>query len=119
MCGTGTYSIADFKLHHNVVGATSSFNRVLDWFWTIIASFTEEQMARLLQFITGSSQLPPGGFSELVPKIQLSSAPTYNCLPSSHTCFNQLCLPDYDTMETFHRMLLIAINEGNQGFGLV
>ncbi|CAL1527790.1 unnamed protein product, partial [Lymnaea stagnalis] len=85
MCGTGTYSIADFKLHHNVVGATSSFNRVLDWFWTIIASFTEEQMARLLQFITGSSQLPPGGFSELVPKIQLSSAPTYNSLPSSHT----------------------------------
>ncbi|XP_059144171.1 apoptosis-resistant E3 ubiquitin protein ligase 1-like [Physella acuta] len=119
MCGTGTYSIADFKLYHNVVGATASFNRVLDWFWTIIASFTEEQMARLLQFITGSSQLPPGGFSELVPKIQLSSAPTYNSLPSSHTCFNQLCLPDYDNMETFHHMLLIAINEGNQGFGLV
>ncbi|CAG5115250.1 unnamed protein product, partial [Candidula unifasciata] len=118
MCGTGTYSIADFKLHHNVVGASSSFNRVLDWFWTIIASFSEEQMARLLQFITGCSQLPPGGFSELNPKIQLSSAPTYNNLPSSHTCFNQLCLPDYDSMETFHKMLLIAIMEGNQGFGM-
>ncbi|KAK3702762.1 hypothetical protein RRG08_042746 [Elysia crispata] len=118
MCGTGTYSIADFKLHHNVVGASSSFHRVLDWFWTIIASFTEEQMARLIQFTTGCSQLPPGGFSELNPKIQLSSAPTYNNLPSSHTCFNQLCLPDYDSMDTFHRMLLIAINEGNQGFGM-
>ncbi|XP_035826963.1 apoptosis-resistant E3 ubiquitin protein ligase 1 isoform X2 [Aplysia californica] len=118
MCGTGTYSIADFKLHHNVVGASPSFNKVRGWFWTIIASFTEEQMARLLQFITGCSQLPPGGFSELNPKIQLSSAPTYNNLPSSHTCFNQLCLPDYDSMDTFHKMLLIAITEGNQGFGL-
>ncbi|KAJ8308581.1 hypothetical protein KUTeg_013455 [Tegillarca granosa] len=90
MCGTGNYSITDFKAH-----------AVLDWFWTIVASFTEEQMARLLQFTTGCSQLPAGGFRELNPN------------------FNQLCLPDYDTIDNFHKSLLIAINEGSQGFGLV
>ncbi|KAL5008817.1 hypothetical protein ScPMuIL_014398 [Solemya velum] len=118
MCGTGNYSISDFKLHHSVCGTTPTFNKVLDWFWTVVASFTEEQMAKLLQFTTGCSQLPPGGFMELNPKFQLTAAPTFNTLPTAHTCFNQLCLPDYDSMEQLHKLLLIAINEGNQGFGM-
>ncbi|CAG5129162.1 unnamed protein product, partial [Candidula unifasciata] len=119
MCGAGTYSVADFKLHHCVLGASASFNKVLSWFWTIVASFTDLQMARLVQFTTGSSQLPPGGFAELTPRIQLSPGPACNSLPSSHTCFNLLYLPDCDNMEIFHRMLLLAITEGSQGFGLV
>lgn len=59
--------------------------QVLDWFWTVVAGFTEEQMARLLQFTTGSSQLPPGGFGELNPKVQLSPYHRHNALPIAHT----------------------------------
>ncbi len=33
--------------------------------------------------------------------------------------FNQLCLPDYETYEQFEKALLLAINEGSEGFGLV
>ena len=33
--------------------------------------------------------------------------------------FNQLCLPDYESMEAMHKALLVAINEGTQGFGLI
>ena len=33
--------------------------------------------------------------------------------------FNQLCLPNCDTIEQFHKNLLTAINEGSQGFGMV
>ncbi|KAK6183620.1 hypothetical protein SNE40_011062 [Patella caerulea] len=119
MCGTDNYSIADFKIHHTVCGTSPQFSKMLDWFWTIVAGFTDEQMARLLQFITGCSQLPVGGFSELQPKIQLSSTPMFNGLPSAHTCFNQLCLPFYDSIEQFHHSLLLAVNEGSQGFGMV
>jgi hypothetical protein len=32
--------------------------------------------------------------------------------------FNQLCLPDYESYEQFERALLIAISEGNEGFGM-
>ncbi|XP_061172830.1 apoptosis-resistant E3 ubiquitin protein ligase 1-like [Saccostrea echinata] len=119
MCGTGNYSVTDFKAHAVIDGTSYSFFKVLDWFWTVVDSFTEEQMARLLQFTTGCSQLPAGGFADLNPKFQISFAPTYNTLPTAHTCFNQLCLPDYDSMESLHRSILIAINEGFQGFGLV
>lgn len=119
MCGMGTYSLADFKIHHTVTDPSPTFNKVLDWFWTVVAGFTEEQMARLLQFTTGSSQLPPGGFGELNPKVQLSPYHRHNALPIAHTCFNQLCLPNCDNIEQFHKNLLTAINEGNQGFGMV
>ena len=50
-----------------------------------MTSFTQEELARLVQFITGSSQLPPGGFAELSPPIQISSAPTTDTLPTAHT----------------------------------
>ncbi|XP_045123430.1 apoptosis-resistant E3 ubiquitin protein ligase 1-like isoform X2 [Portunus trituberculatus] len=119
MCGTEEYSIADFRANHTVNGSSSEFGRVLYWFWTAVSNFTEEEMARLLQFTTGCSRLPPGGFSQLYPNFQISSAHTYGVLPTAHTCFNQLCLPDYDSYEQFERALLLAIKEGSEGFGMV
>lgn len=62
LCGTGEYSIADFRAHHIVNGNSAEFRRVLGWFWAAISNFSQTEMARLLQFTTGCSQLPPGGF---------------------------------------------------------
>ncbi|KAG8182939.1 hypothetical protein JTE90_010568 [Oedothorax gibbosus] len=118
MCGTGSYSIADFKANHALSGATYEFRRVLEWFWIAVSNFTQEEMARLLQFTTGCSQLPPGGFAELNPKFHISAAQTFGNLPTAHTCFNQLCLPDYDSYEQFEKALRLAVTEGNEGFGM-
>jgi E3 ubiquitin-protein ligase HUWE1 len=38
-------------------------------------------------------------------------------LPTAHTCFNQLDLPVYATMEELREKLLTAIKEGSEGFG--
>ncbi|CAL4150993.1 unnamed protein product, partial [Meganyctiphanes norvegica] len=119
MCGIEEYSIADFKANHVVNGSSAEFRRVLYWFWTAVSNFTEEEMARLLQFTTGCSRLPPGGFAQLTPHFQISAAHTFGVLPTAHTCFNQLCLPDYDTYEQFEKAILLAIKEGSEGFGMV
>ncbi|CAB3359356.1 Hypothetical predicted protein [Cloeon dipterum] len=119
LCGTGEYSIADFRAHHIINGNTPEFRRILGWFWTAVANFTQEEMARLLQFTTGCSQLPPGGFAELSPRFQITAAPTFGNLPTAHTCFNQLCLPDYESYEQFEKALLLAISEGTEGFGMI
>ncbi|XP_057672258.1 apoptosis-resistant E3 ubiquitin protein ligase 1 isoform X1 [Diorhabda carinulata] len=119
LCGTGQYSIADFKAHHVVNGNSTEFRRIVGWFWAAVGNFTQEEMARLLQFTTGCSQLPPGGFRELTPRFQITAAPTFGNLPTAHTCFNQLCLPDYDCYEHFEKSLLLAISEGTEGFGMV
>ncbi|RWW84344.1 hypothetical protein BHE74_00007050 [Ensete ventricosum] len=38
-------------------------------------------------------------------------------LPSAHTCFNQLDLPEYTSKEQLQERLLLAIHEANEGFG--
>ncbi|XP_068729621.1 apoptosis-resistant E3 ubiquitin protein ligase 1-like isoform X1 [Montipora capricornis] len=119
MCGTGNISVTDFRQHHSITDTGILSKKSLDWFWTIVTSFTQGELARLVQFITGSSQLPPGGFAELSPQIQISSAPTMNALPSAHTCFNQLCLPAYSSFNEMQKKLLLAINEGSEGFAMV
>ncbi|KOB76008.1 putative ubiquitin-protein ligase [Operophtera brumata] len=78
-----------------------------------------EERARLLQFTTGCSQLPPGGFQDLNPRFQITGAASFGALPTAHTCFNQLCLPDYDSYEQLVHAIQWAINEGGEGFGLI
>ncbi|XP_020287983.1 apoptosis-resistant E3 ubiquitin protein ligase 1 [Pseudomyrmex gracilis] len=119
LCGTGEYNVADLRAHHIANGSSPEFLRVLDWFWTAVSNFTQEEMARLLQFTTGCSQLPPGGFQQLSPRFQITAAPTFANLPTAHTCFNQLCLPDYESYDHFERALLLAISEGTEGFGMI
>uniref|UniRef100_A0A4X2LFU4 HECT-type E3 ubiquitin transferase n=1 Tax=Vombatus ursinus TaxID=29139 RepID=A0A4X2LFU4_VOMUR len=120
MCGTGDINVSDFKAHAVVVGGSWHFReKVMRWFWTVVSSLTQEELARLLQFTTGSSQLPPGGFAALCPSFQIIAAPTHSTLPTAHTCFNQLCLPTYDSYEDVHKMLQLAISEGCEGFGML
>ncbi|KAI5745246.1 hypothetical protein M8J76_009483 [Diaphorina citri] len=117
LCGTSDYSIADLLAHH-VVASSFPHPKLLQWFWTALQNFTTEERARLLQFTTGSSQLPPGGFAQLKPKFSISYIQAHNSLPVAHTCSNQLCLPTYDNYEKFEKALITAINEGSEGFGL-
>ena len=71
--------------------------------------------ALLLQFITGSSSVPPGGFREL--PIQIESCRRYrDRLPTAHTCFNKLDLPSYSSRDMLRQQLTTAIREGTEGF---
>ncbi|KAM4690295.1 apoptosis-resistant E3 ubiquitin protein ligase 1 [Rhinophrynus dorsalis] len=120
MCGTGHIAVQDFQAHAVVIGGSWHFReKVMSWFWAVVCSLTQEELARLLQFTTGSSQLPPGGFSALSPSFQIIGSPAHGTLPTAHTCFNQLCLPSYDSYEEMHKMLKLAISEGCEGFGMV
>ncbi|KAI5633863.1 HECT-domain (ubiquitin-transferase) domain-containing protein [Phthorimaea operculella] len=119
VCGTGEVSVADWRAHALVSGCGRDWERLMSWFWAALANLTTEERARLLQFTTGCSQLPPGGFQELNPRFQITAAPSFGALPTAHTCFNQLCLPDYDSYEQLVHALLWAINEGGEGFGMI
>jgi len=73
-------------------------------------------MARFVQFVTGSSLLPPGGWSELSPILQISLGGEKGSLPTSHTCFNLLVLPDAENYQELERVLILALREGSEGF---
>ncbi|CAK7347286.1 unnamed protein product [Dovyalis caffra] len=96
---------------------------VIQWFWEVAQGFSKEDKARLLQFVTGTSKVPLEGFSALQgisgsQKFQIHKAyGSPDHLPSAHTCFNQLDLPEYPSKQHLEERLLLAIHEANEGFG--
>ena len=96
----------------------------IQWFWRALKSFDKEDLAKFLQFVTGTSKVPLAGFSKLEgmngpQKFQIHRDDRDTSrLPCAHTCFNQLDLPAYENYEKLRTMLLMAIRECSTGFGL-
>jgi len=95
----------------------------IQWFWRAVRSFDKEERAKLLQFVTGTSKVPLNGFKELEGMNGFSKFNIHrdygdkDRLPSSHTCFNQLDLPEYDDYETLRSRLYTALTAGGEYFG--
>ncbi|EFJ08655.1 hypothetical protein SELMODRAFT_447965 [Selaginella moellendorffii] len=92
-------------------------SRIIREFWEVVHSFTEEQKRKLLFFTTGSDRAPIKGLSNLQFVIS-RNGPDCERLPTAHTCFNHLLLPEYKTKEKLQERLLTAINNA-EGFGLM
>lgn len=86
-------------------------------FWEIVHEFSEEQKRKLLQFTTGTDRVPVGGLSKL-KLIIARNGPDSDRLPTAHTCFNVLLLPDYTTKQKMKDLLIKAI-ENSKGFGML
>ncbi|XP_011038806.1 PREDICTED: E3 ubiquitin-protein ligase UPL1 isoform X3 [Populus euphratica] len=120
--GLPEIDLDDLKASTEYTGYTSA-SSVIQWFWEVVKGFNKEDMARLLQFVTGTSKVPLEGFKALQgisgpQKFQIHKA--YGAperLPSAHTCFNQLDLPEYTSREQLQERLLLAIHEASEGFG--
>ena len=87
MCGMQVLSVEDLRAHAQVRGSSDEFLRVVDWFWYLVEQqLSQEELARLVQFVTGSSQIPPEGFSAIQPPFLIaSSGENNNRLPYAHT----------------------------------
>lgn len=67
----------------------------------------------MLYFFTSSPRSPIKGLGSIPFVIAKDGDPTH--IPSSHTCFYMLVLPEDLNEDSLHRKLLIAI-ENSQGF---
>ncbi|KAI0492443.1 hypothetical protein KFK09_026716 [Dendrobium nobile] len=120
--GLPEIDVDDLKANTEYTGYTVA-STVVHWFWEVVKSFNKEDMARLLQFVTGTSKVPLEGFKALQgisgsQRFQIHKA--YGAperLPSAHTCFNQLDLPEYSSKEQLEERLMLAIHEASEGFG--
>ncbi|KAG7377858.1 putative E3 ubiquitin-protein ligase HTD2 [Phytophthora pseudosyringae] len=89
---------------------------VIQDFWVIVHALPLEDKKKLLRFATGSDRVPIRGLSNLVFVIS-RNGPDSDRLPTAHTCFNHLLLPEYSSREKLKERLLLAINQA-EGFGL-
>lgn len=144
--GTPDIDVDEWRAATEYNGYASS-DPVIVWWWRALKSFNREERAKVLSFATGTSRVPLGGFVDLqgVQGVQrFSIHRAYgdpSRLPQAHTCaykhfyagildgpdtyrtifmhtgFNQIDLPQYTSYEMLRQQLLLAINEGGEGFG--
>lgn len=94
----------------------SEDSEYIRWFWEVLRGFDAMHRRMFLLFVTGSDRSPVGGLGELQLVIQRQPSETRR-LPSAHTCFNTLMLPDYKSQQQLQEALISAI-ANTEGFGL-
>ena len=96
----------------------------IEWFWKLVKQLTPAQHRILLSFCTGSPSLPLGGFKRLkeeqVPfTLSLQRGLASMALPTTHTCFNTLVIPRYDSLSTMARCFQMALEAQEVGAGFL
>jgi E3 ubiquitin-protein ligase HERC2 len=88
----------------------SASDKIIEMFWKVMESFTEEEKQKYLKFVWGRQRLP-SDCSQLRNKhtIQFESDRGDASLPVSHTCFFTIDLPNYSTEEIMKKKLKIAM----------
>lgn len=118
--GLPEIDLDDLRANTLYTGYTEN-SPIIQWFWKAVNSFGQEERAKLLQFVTGTSRVPLDGFKSLrgisgPQKFQIHKSYRKDQLPAAHTCFNQLDLPEYESYERLREALMYAIRE-TEGFG--
>eukprot|EP00040_Diaphanoeca_grandis_P032308 m.195532 g.195532 ORF g.195532 m.195532 type:complete len:967 (-) comp32573_c1_seq3:107-3007(-) len=115
--GIPEIDVHDWKTHCRYSGYTED-SPTVKIFWDVMASFDQAERALVLQFSTGSSRLPIGGFAHMDAsrRFTLSREQERSRLPTASTCFNLLKLPSYQTSEVLREKLLMAIRDASEGF---
>lgn len=110
----------DFKQLEDVTRYEDGFTAqspVIVNFWEIVHEMTLEDKKKLLFFCTGSDRVPIKGLGHVSFTIS-KNGPDSDRLPTSHTCFNHLLLPEYATKEKLYKSLQVAI-QNSKGFGMI
>ena len=92
-------------------------DETIKYFWEVLLNFSEDEKKRFLSFVTGCDRAPIDGLGSLPITISNGGSDVEQ-LPSAHTCFNNLILPNYKNKEKLKKNMLTAINY-SEGFGLI
>lgn len=117
VCGNPNLDFDALERNAKYEGGYSSSSPAVVWMWQLVAEeFTFKEKKMFLKFFTGSDRSPIGGLGALKCVIQ-RDGPDSNKLPTSHTCFNTLLLPEYASKNKMRDLLKLAILN-SEGFGL-
>ncbi|KAL4136693.1 hypothetical protein PRIC2_000222 [Phytophthora ramorum] len=119
LCGCDSIDVTDWEAHtrcsKNLTGT-----RVLRWFWELVRDMNLECRRRLLQFATGCSRVPIGGFRHLTSHDGQICPFTLKGVHSpyirSHACFNRLDVPLASSRAELKEVLHATLNTETYGF---
>ncbi|XP_032511772.2 ubiquitin-protein ligase E3A isoform X1 [Danaus plexippus] len=117
VCGSKNFDFNELEKSTEYDGGYTAESQIIKDFWSIVHGLTLEDKRKLLQFTTGSDRVPVGGLSHL--KLVIArNGPDSDRLPTAHTCFNVLLLPEYSTRHKLQDRLMKAISY-SKGFGML
>eukprot|EP00927_Polykrikos_kofoidii_P061396 TRINITY_DN56231_c0_g1_i1.p1 TRINITY_DN56231_c0_g1~~TRINITY_DN56231_c0_g1_i1.p1 ORF type:complete len:782 (-),score=165.34 TRINITY_DN56231_c0_g1_i1:203-2548(-) len=117
ICGSPELDFHAFETNTTYQDGYSKTSKIVGWFWEVVHSMSEEEKRNLLAFITGCDRAPVGGLGRL-PFVVSRAGPDSDMLPSCHTCFNHMLVPDYSCKEKLEERLRLAVQHCH-GFGLM
>uniref|UniRef100_A0A383WLR6 HECT-type E3 ubiquitin transferase n=1 Tax=Tetradesmus obliquus TaxID=3088 RepID=A0A383WLR6_TETOB len=97
-------------------GGYSAGHTTIAALWSVLLALPVYEKRAFLQFCTGCDRAPVAGLGALRLLLQ-RAGPDSEKLPTAHTCFNTLLLPEYSSRAKLQRKLMTAIQNA-QGFGL-
>ena len=107
------YDLQKFT-HYKGYSPTST---VVQHFWKLLKTFSNEEIRLLIKFVTSCSRPPLLGFKYLNPPFTLQAIQDTDRLPIASTCFNILKLPPYNNMQLLKEKLMKSITMA-KGFAL-
>ncbi|RLN79089.1 hypothetical protein BBJ28_00006957 [Nothophytophthora sp. Chile5] len=118
-CGCDSIDVTDWETHtkcsKNLEGT-----RVVRWFWELVRDMSLEYRRRLLQFGTGCSRVPLGGFRHLTSHdgriCPFTLKGVHSAYIRSHACFNRLDLPLTPTRTELKTVLYATLDTEMYGF---
>lgn len=126
MCGQQEVDVQDwekFTIYRGVFKEQGEKHQVMQWFWSLVEAMDGKERSMLLQYTTGTPNVPVRGFEDLqggdgnlLFNIE-SIEKTMSIFPRAHTCFNRLEMPLYDSKEEMEKFLTEAMKI-QSGFNL-
>lgn len=118
ICGSRVLDFNAWEENCKFVEGYTEASPQAKWLWEVVhEDFDDEQRRKFLAFVTGSDRAPINGLGTVKLYVGRHGEDS-EMLPSSHTCFNHLLIPEYSSKEKLRAKLLLAISNA-EGFGLM
>jgi len=126
--GLPVIDVADMRANTEYGSGFEATSQEILWFWEIVESWDQEHLAKLVQFVTGTSRVPLAGFAALQGMSGITPMKIVKAgdgrrgrggampLPRAHSCFNSIDLYPYPSKEVMEEKLMMAVEE-TSGFG--
>jgi hypothetical protein len=102
----------DLLKKHTEYSSCSESDTHIGFFWEALESFSEEDKSLFLRFVWGRSRLPnnSAGFTQPFKLCPMNRGGNPDqLLPMAHTCFFQLDIPAYTTLEACKSKMMYAV----------
>ena len=116
ICGASFIDLNLLKKHTEYAKGYTKDSLVIQNFWLVLHEFNQEQLARFIKFCYASERLPLTDQAfDSHPRIRMLIKPSHHKnpdsqLPHAETCFFNITLPAYSSIEIMRERLLLLIN---------